>query len=101
MPHQFTSGWRRQGFDPRDQFLEVPNYITSRVSPTADVSPFMGPQLDQGAEGSCGPNTADELITYDQRVQALSVVAASRLFIYWYTRYLMGTLNQDSGVDNR
>lgn len=94
-------GWKRQAFDPRDPHLLLPSYLLRRLTHTADISSGLGPQLDQGEEGSCGPNTADELITFDQKLEEIKELGASRLFIYWFTRYLMGTLNQDSGVDNR
>ncbi len=61
----------------------------------------MPAHLDQGNEGSCGPNTLAECIGYEQKVGGLPVAIPSRQFIYWYTRYLMGTVSSDSGVDNR
>ena len=94
-------GWRRQPFDPRDLYYFTSNRAISRLAPTCDLTFGMGPELDQGAQGSCGPNTSDEVITFDQKAQGLDVVGASRHFIYWMTRYLMGTVNEDSGVDNR
>lgn len=61
----------------------------------------MGPPLNQSSLGSCGANTADELIEFDQKAEGQPVQSASRLFIYYCTRSLMGTVSQDSGVDNR
>ncbi len=94
-------GWKRQRPDRRDRHFRAPYRITAHLAATLDLSVNMGPLLDQGALGSCGPNTADEVLTFDEKVQLLPVTYASRLFIYWYTRYLMGTVDQDSGVDNR
>lgn len=95
------SGWRRQAYDERD-FKFVPNRrLAMKLAPTDDLSPNMGVQLNQDQLGTCGPNSADEVIQYDQKSQSLPVVAASRLFIYYVTRVLMGTVGQDSGVDNR
>src|SRR5262249_40863857 len=59
------------------------------------------PLLDQATEGSCGPNTADEAIMFDQAAEVLPVASISRQFTYYTTRLIMGTVGFDSGVDNR
>lgn len=53
---------------------------------------------NQGPLGSCGPNSAasDILAAYPA-----GTPDPSRLFMYYTTRVLMGTTNQDSGVVNR
>jgi C1A family cysteine protease len=94
-------GWRKQKPDHRDWHHHVSPRVTLHLAPTIDLSDNMGPLLNQGNLGSCGPNTADEVVTFDQRVESLPLVYASRLFIYWHTRFLMGTVDEDSGVDNR
>lgn len=94
-------GWIRQKPDPRDWRFSTPRRILRSLSATSDLTAGMGPQLNQADLGSCGPNTADELIEFDQRAESIPVVGASRLFIYYCTRQLMGTVTQDSGVDNR
>ncbi len=100
-------GWRRQAPDPRDRFRFAPNTVSLPSSfklPGFEEPEGSGkevPRLDQGAEGSCGPNTAVECILSNQRQEGLTVDPASRQFIYYNTRALMGTVNQDSGVDNR
>lgn len=101
MGYSFKHGWVRQPLDPRDRFLLTPQTQAAALGPYAEVPFSSVPQLDQGNLGSCGPNTAAELIIYDQLTQGLPMVGASRLFIYWFTRQLMGTTGQDSGVDNR
>lgn len=78
---------------PKRRFLSL--------SLTCDLTAGMGPMLDQGAEGSCGPNTASEMISFDQKLESLPIDTPSRQFIYYNTRVLMGTIGQDSGVDNR
>lgn len=100
LPHN-RFDWIRQKPDSRDWQYKVHDRLGTGTIPTVDLSKNMGPQLNQGNLGSCGPNTADELITYDQKAEKLTVAQASRLFIYYNTRVLMGTSNQDSGVDNR
>ncbi len=103
MAHSF--GLIRQTPDKRDFKLYSPRSVTDVLPEEFDlsVSDSFGkvPQLDQGALGSCGPNTADEDIMNDQLVQGLPLTPASRLFIYWTTRYLQGSVGTDSGVENR
>ncbi|HZZ77182.1 MAG TPA: C1 family peptidase [Gemmataceae bacterium] len=101
MPRKFTSGWKRQAKDDRDYQFHPARKLLRSLPQAADLSSGMGPQLDQGALGTCGPNSAAECIAYDQRAESLAVNGAARLFVYYTTRALMGTLNEDSGVDNR
>lgn len=94
-------GWKRQPRDDRD-FRYVPPLRLLRSLPSSmDLGAGMGPQLDQGSLGACGPNSADELIEFDQRAEGRTSASVSRLFVYYATRLLMGTVRQDSGVDNR
>ncbi len=101
----YSLGLLRQKPDPRDRVMFSPRAVTDILPDEFDLSvseKFGGvPQLNQGALGSCGPNTASEDIMNDQLVQGLALSPASRLFVYWVTREIMGTINQDSGVDNR
>lgn len=93
------SGWRRQARDGRDVVLDIARRF--RTVRTCDLSGHMGPQLDQLKEGSCGPNSVEEILQWLQSYQELPVVGSSRLFTYYNTRLLMGTVDEDSGVDNR
>jgi C1A family cysteine protease len=96
-----TYGWLRQPHDDRDLRYVVPTRLTAVLPTSIDLAPHMGPQLDQQDLGACGPNTADECIEFDQAAEGEPIVSASRLFIYYATRMLMGTVGEDSGVDNR
>lgn len=100
-------GWVRQARDPRDRYKYAPN---NQSLPTifklpgfedAESSPMVVPRQDQAAEGSCGPNSLTECIMFNQRQEGMPLTSASRQFIYYNTRALMGTVNEDSGVDNR
>lgn len=95
------SGWRRQAHDHRDFRFQVPARRLATLPAAVDLSPSMPPADDQGDLGSCGPNSADVLLQYDQKSEKLPVFPTSRLFIYYATRSIMGTTSQDSGVDNR
>jgi C1A family cysteine protease len=102
LPHSSRYyGWQRQQPDRRDaRFHPAPSVLES-LPAAGDLAPGMGPVLDQGPIGSCGPNSADSLILFDQQKQGLPVKSSSRLHTYYFTRQLMGTVDQDSGVDNR
>ncbi|MBS0205140.1 MAG: C1 family peptidase [Planctomycetes bacterium] len=94
-------GWKRQQPDRRDlRFVPAPQ-IMAALPPAADLTTGMGTVLDQGQLGSCGPNSIDSLVMFDQHKQGIRVESISRLFTYYTTRQLMGTTSYDSGVDNR
>lgn len=105
----YAFGWRKQLPDHRDLMYKVPAHIAASLPSKVDLdtpSPGMifdpAGGTDQGALGACGPNTTAENISFDElRDNPAGAVLASRLFIYYNTRYLMGTLTSDSGVDNR
>jgi len=70
-------------------------------------SPSPGPVYDppggwdQGQLGRCGPTQLSQLLVYSQYAyRDRPVVKPSSIFIYYVTRMLMGTVDQDSGVDN-
>lgn len=90
-------GWLRQLPDKRDKVF-MPTQISAGNPPSVDLLAGMGPVLDQGQLGSCGPNAVDGLIMFDQAKQGLPVCSASRLFMYWNAR---GGTPTDDGVDNR
>lgn len=94
-------GWKRQPRDDRDFQFAPSRRLLASLPSSLDLAAGMGPQLDQGNLGSCGPNAADECIAFDQGAESLPVVGASRLFVYYCTRDLMNTISDDSGVDNR
>jgi hypothetical protein len=94
------TGWKRQ--DPATPPRKSPQIPVLLVAlPTScDVSAGMGPQLDQGDDGSCGPNSVAELRNYALAYQGVPVVTLSRMHLYWWTRFLQGSTDADSGVDN-
>lgn len=104
MAEKRTWGWLRQPIDPRDYYRYAPVSValpTTFKLPAFEATEKAVIRLDQSSLGSCGPNTAAECILHNQLQQGLPDVVPSRLFMYWNTRYLMGRVNQDSGVDNR
>lgn len=94
------NGWKRQAPDARD-VPHAPRVSLVGLPDWHDLSAGMGPLLDQLDLGACGPFTLDECVTYNQIQQGLAPTGAAPLFTYYTTRFLMGTVDQDSGVDNR
>ncbi len=92
-------GYKFQEKDARDWKFDFPHRL--QIPQTIDLDPLMGPLLDQLALGACGPNTLAELICFDFIAEKLAVAIPSRLYLYYNCRKLMGTLDSDSGVDNR
>ncbi len=101
-------GWKKQQPDHRDFLyrsvrptgLPLPTSVDLRTSAMQRVP--IEPNLDQGDLGSCGPNSVALHLAMNQvAAKARTVVLPSRLFIYYCTRSLMGTVQEDSGVDNR
>lgn len=94
-------GWKRQNPDFRDYKL-TPPHAALNLPVSEDLRPLCPPVYDQGQLGSCTANAlcgADEI---DQIKQgSKSVFRPSRLFVYWFERFLEGTVSTDSGAQIR
>ena len=55
------------------------------------------PVLDQGQLGSCTANASSNALRYLLKKEKLLEWQPSRLYIYWFSRFLEGTVNDDSG----
>ena len=107
---KYSYGWQPSPPDIRDVMYSAPANLASEVllPPSVDLTrpavqaPFE-PVWNQGPLGSCGPTTASADIVYAALKQdnLPSVPMPSRLFIYYCTRTIMGTVGYDSGVTNR
>lgn len=94
-------GWKRDFHDPRDLYYSAPRTLFDSLPSAVDLSSkYRTEPFDQGSIGSCGPNSASADIVYDQ-LQVGQATIPSRLFVYWNTRHMQGTVNEDSGVSNR
>jgi hypothetical protein len=92
-------GWVPQLPDQRDELYayRAPRLAVANLPSSVDLIVPGLPVLNQGQIGSCGPNSSAQ----DLHFNDTSLPFPSRLYIYYNTRVLMGTVNQDSGVDNR
>lgn len=99
------TGWVKQPDDPRDLVFSSPVdpvTLPSRVRlHMPQLGPPFEPAFNQGSLGSCGPCTMIAAATYCEMAAGEVVPQFSALFLYYNARQLMGTVGQDSGVDNR
>ena len=55
------------------------------------------PVLDQGQLGSCTANASSNALRFLLKKEKLTEWQPSRLYIYWFSRFLEGTTSEDSG----
>lgn len=58
---------------------------------------FIPAVLNQGSLGSCTANAASNALRFLLRKEKIKDWQPSRLYIYWFSRFLEGTTNEDSG----
>lgn len=69
-----------------------------------DLRPNCPPVYDQGAIGSCTAQAVSGALwftAFEQAVGAKFPASPSRLFVYWWTRYIEGNVTRDSGASLR
>ena len=91
---------KRQPVDNNDHkfHLHVPQLATLPASVDLRNTGFVPPVLDQGQLGSCTANATSNALRYCLRKEKTTDFQPSRLFIYYYSRLLENTVNQDSGA---
>ena len=91
---KFSFQWKPDKLDTRDYKYTV----TPKASPNiVDLRAFCSPIENQGSLGSCtGQAIAGAIELLNKRNRKPTDV--SRLFIYYYERLLIGTVNYDSGA---
>lgn len=100
-------GWKPSSPDQRDLVYSAPRPQIVNLPPAVNLCNPLPPYplteaLDQQSLGSCGPHAAVQDVAYALQKQGITPCPMpSRLFVYYNTRMIMGTVNQDSGVDNR
>jgi C1A family cysteine protease len=85
--------WTTDQPDNRDYIYKN---IPVRTPATVDLRQYCTPIEDQGALGSCTGQAVAGAIEYLNKRRGRSI-DVSRLFIYYYTRALIGTTGYDSG----
>jgi C1A family cysteine protease len=94
LDNTFALIWKADTVDNRDYKYQV----TAKVSPNVvDLRQYCSPIENQGSLGSCtGQSIAGAIELLNKRNGKPTDV--SRLFIYYYERALLGTINYDSGA---
>ena len=95
-------GWKRDKFDSRDRVMRFGVTDLSSLPPKVDLRDKCSPIEDQTSLGSCTANaTAGALEYLENKEGTLSFENFSRLFIYFNTRVLEGSVCDDSGATLR
>ncbi len=105
MSQRFVHGWKKEPFDERDLKTERPlKFGASEPLPTEFALPIDLPVWDQGSLGCCtgfgfglGYKYEVEQLRQADPSGSLPAFEPSRLFTYYITRELEGTINEDSG----
>lgn len=98
-PNQFF-GWKPDLPDRRDHYFSALKSPAS-LPAMSSLQSSMPTAFNQFDLGSCTAQAVAGAMKYNQTVQKLSTFTASRLFIYYNTRVLEGTVPVDSGATLR
>jgi len=85
--------------DPGDYYITSP--LNDKLNPDFSLENSCPPVFDQGAIGSCTANAAATAFSFLNKKKTRQHFIPSRLFIYYNTRSLEGTLDEDSGATLR
>lgn len=88
--------------DSRDKKLKVSIIDRIFLPAKADLRQLMPPIYDQGSLGSCTAHAVSGIMEYNKNKQKSTVkFPPSCLYIYYNTRVIEGTVNEDSGASLR
>ena len=94
LDNKFNLVWKADRLDTRDYKYQVTQKINPKL---VDLRSYCSPIENQGSLGSCtGQSIAGAIELLNKRGGKPNDV--SRLFIYYYERVLLGTVNYDSGA---
>ena len=91
-------GWIPDKADTRDLKYAVSQPVIKQLPLKVDLRPQLPPVYAQGQIGSCTAQSVCAAFHFCQRKAKLYDFAPSRLFTYYTTRDLEGTVNEDSGA---
>lgn len=91
-------GWIPDKVDNRDLKFAVSQPVTKQLPLKVDLRLQLPPVYAQGNIGSCTAQSVCAAFHFCQRKAKLYDFAPSRLFTYYTTRDLEGTVNEDSGA---
>ena len=90
--------------DPRDLKFSVQLRLAAKVNLPLSLdfrvtnTKLIPMVLDQGNLGSCTANAASNALRFLLRKEKIKDWQPSRLYIYWFSRFIEGTTNEDSGA---
>lgn len=94
-------GWHRDNPDHRDIRFKLSPPVVQAIPPSIDLrtTGFLPPVYNQQELGSCTANASCAAYQFDQTKEGLPTwpTNPSRLFVYYNTRAIEGTTDQDSG----
>jgi C1A family cysteine protease len=93
-------GWIPDTPDHRDYYLSVPKKLP-KLPPVVDMRSNCPPVYNQGSLGSCTAQSIAGALHFTMLEGEKTPFVPSRLFIYYNTRVLHGTVGQDSGASLR
>jgi C1A family cysteine protease len=91
-------GWIPDTPDARDLKYAAPQIVAKNLPPKVDLRAQLPPVYAQGSIGSCTAQSVCAAFHFCQMKQKLYNFAPSRLFTYYTTRDIEGTVNEDSGA---
>lgn len=91
-------GWIPDTPDSRDIKYSAPQPIVKNLPPKVDIRALFPPVYSQGSIGSCTAQSICAAFHFCQIKQKLYNFAPSRLFTYYTTRDIEGTVYEDSGA---
>jgi C1A family cysteine protease len=91
-------GWIPDTPDPRDVKYFAPQPVLKNLPPKVDLRAQLPSVYAQGLIGSCTAQTICAAFHFCQKKQKLYNFAPSRLFTYYTTREIEGTVYQDAGA---
>lgn len=96
-------GWLPDVPDFRDHVLHMPLHLmkSAELTPIVDLRRHMPPVYDQGDLGSCTAQTMAAAVEYDRLKRGRRSATPSTLFMYYNSRALEGTINDDAGATLR
>jgi C1A family cysteine protease len=94
-------GWTPDLPDHRDHMYAAPAKVLTSLPTNIDMRPQCPPIYDQETLGSCTANAIAGAVEFDLIKEKKQDFIPSRLFIYYNERVIEGTVNSDSGAQNR
>lgn len=103
MPKKTKYGWKPSKPDQRDEehAYAVTHMQAIPLPAATDLRPKMPPIYDQGQLGSCVGNGTGAAWQFVLMLASVVGMLPARLLIYYWGRFIEGTVNEDSGLEIR